>query len=86
MIPKDNKQRLFEMMAKIDPTFKPILNEEVIIKSTINESYIYEADDIEGIEKPEDIQGKSRQDTGLPEPETNINIEAPLTPEKSIIQ
>ena len=23
MKPKDNKQRLFEMMGKIDPTFKP---------------------------------------------------------------
>jgi hypothetical protein len=85
MIPKDNKQRLFEIMAKIDPTFKPILNEEVIIKKLINESYITE-EDIEGIEKPENVYGTGREDAGLPEPEAvDANKEVELTPEEKPI-
>jgi hypothetical protein len=36
---KDNKQRLFEVMSKLDKTFKPKLNEEYISPTTLENKF-----------------------------------------------
>ena len=46
---KDNKQQLFEMLTKIDPSFKPKIGEEV--HATIKEE---ESEDTEDDKQEED--------------------------------
>src|SRR5208283_4519310 len=74
----NNKQRLFELMAKLDSSFKPKLM--ITDSNLINESYIYEADN-DDIEGDENAYGQSREDTGIPEPEStdaNKDVEIPV--------